>query len=109
MMLHTKYQVTRHCRFRQEDMFSQYKSKAEGKIQKSIQSSTSTDPRHHIRKRQNTRKHHTQESQEISPFPAGDHMPTIKYATPRNVPFRPLGYNLKKLGGGLLGYATYKY
>ena len=48
-MLHTKYQGTRHCRFRQEDLFyvSQYKSKAEGKTQKSIQSSTSTDPRHH--------------------------------------------------------------
>ena len=38
MMLHTKYQGTRHCRFRQEDlvMFSRYKSKAEGKNQKLI-------------------------------------------------------------------------
>ena len=48
-MLHTKYQGTRHCRFRQEDLvrFFQYKSKAESKTQKSIQASTTTDPRHH--------------------------------------------------------------
>ena len=77
MMLHTKYQGTRHCRLRQEDLvcFFQYKNKAEGKPQKSIQSSTTTDQRHHMGKLQNTRKHHTQESQEISPFLAGDHMP----------------------------------
>ena len=32
----------------------------------------------------------------------------VKYATSRNVPFKPQGYNLNKLGGGLLGYATYQ-
>ena len=44
-------------------------SKEEGKDQESIQSSTE----HHVGKWQNTRKHHIQESQEVSPFPAGDH------------------------------------
>ena len=36
MMLPTKYQGTRHCRFRQEDLvrFFQYKSKVESKTQK---------------------------------------------------------------------------
>ena len=56
-------------------LFSQYKSKAESRTQKSIHSSTITSPGHPMGKWQNTRKHHTQESQEISPFPAGDHMP----------------------------------
>ena len=31
------------------------------------------DPGHHMGKWQNTKKHHIQESQEVSPFPAGDH------------------------------------
>ena len=77
MMLQTKYQGTTHCRFRQEDLvcFPSIKFKAEDKNQKSIQSSTTTDPRHHMGKCQNTRKHNTQESQEISPFPADGHMP----------------------------------
>ena len=34
-----------------------------------IQSSTTRDPGHHM----TTRKHHIQESQGVSPFPAGDH------------------------------------
>ena len=110
VMLHTKYQGTRHCRFRQEDFicFPNIKFKAEDKNQKSIQSSTTTDPRHHMGKWQNTRKHHTQEIQEIGPFLVGDHMPMSKYATSKNVTFKPQGYNLNKLGGGLLGYATYQ-
>ena len=45
----------------------------EDKDQESIQSSTTPDPRNHMGKRQNTRKHHTQESQDVSSFPAGDH------------------------------------
>ena len=50
MILHTKYQGTRHCRFRQEDLvcFPNIKFKAEDKNQKLTQSSTTTDPRHHI-------------------------------------------------------------
>ena len=47
-------------------------SKEEGKDQELIQSSITSDPRHHMGKWQNTKKHHTQESQEVSPFPAGD-------------------------------------
>ena len=31
------------------------------------------DPGHHTGKRQNTIKHHTQESREVSPFPESDH------------------------------------
>ena len=74
MMLHTKYQGSVSCGIRQEDFFhvSPYKCK-EGKDQESIQSSTTPDPRHHMGKGQNTRKHHTHESQEVSPFPAGEH------------------------------------
>ena len=53
--------------------FRGYKIKQEGKDQESIQSSTTPDPGHHIGKGQNTRKYHIQESQEVSPFPAGDH------------------------------------
>ena len=70
-MLHTNYQGARYSRFRQDDlfMFSQYKSKAEGKTQKSIQSSTST-----ARDTIWESEHHTQESQEISHFQTGDHM-----------------------------------
>ena len=46
-----------------------YKSKKEDKDQNSIQSSTTPDPGHHMRKLQNTRKHLTQNNQEASPFP----------------------------------------
>ena len=41
-------------------------------IRKTIQSSTATDPGYHIRKQQNT-INITNKSQEVSPFPAGDH------------------------------------
>ena len=45
----------------------------EGKDQKSIQSSITPDPGHLMGKWQNIKKHHTQESQEASPFSADDH------------------------------------
>ena len=45
----------------------------EDKDQESIQSSTTPDPRHHMGKRQKHMKHYTQESQDVSSFPAGDH------------------------------------
>ena len=48
-------------------------SREKGKYQESIQSSTTPVLRHHMRKRQNTRKYHTQDSKEVSPFTAGDH------------------------------------
>ena len=48
------------------------KSKDQGKDQESIQSITTPDPGHH-KKWQNTRKYHTQDSQEAIPFLAGDH------------------------------------
>ena len=38
-----------------------------------MQSGTTPDPGHHTDKWQTTIKYHTQESQEVSPFPAGDH------------------------------------
>ena len=52
MMLPTKYQGTRHCRFRQEDLvcFPNIKFKAEDKNKESIQSSTTTDTIHHMGK-----------------------------------------------------------
>ena len=49
------------------------KSKKEGKVLKLLQWGTTPDQGHHMGKQQNTIKHHTQESQEISLFPAGDH------------------------------------
>ena len=49
------------------------KSKYEGRDQRPIKSSTTPDPGHHMRSVKNTRKHYIQESQEVSPFPAGDH------------------------------------
>ena len=53
------------------------KSKKEGNDLGSIQSSTTPDPGHHLGKYKYTIKHHTQESQEIGTFPAGDHMATV--------------------------------
>ena len=48
-------------------------SKEEGKDQELIQSSSTPDPGHHTRESdKDTRIHHTQESQKVSPFPAGD-------------------------------------
>ena len=38
-----------------------------------MQSNTTPDPRHHMGKCRNTKKHHIQERQEVSLFPAGDH------------------------------------
>ena len=45
-----------------------FKSKEEGKDQKYIQSSTTSDQRHHIRKWQNKSNQHTQESHVITDF-----------------------------------------
>ena len=45
----------------------------EGKDQESIQSSTTHGSGHLMRKWQKQKKHHIQESQEVSPFPASDH------------------------------------
>ena len=45
-------------------------SKKDGKDQKTIQSSTITDPGYHMGKWQKYNKHH---QQEVSPFPVGDH------------------------------------
>ena len=50
-------------------------SKEEGKGQELIQSSTTHNPGHDMVREvdKNTRKHHIQGSQEVSPFPTGDH------------------------------------
>ena len=52
MMLHTKYQGSRRCGFRQEDffMFSPYKSKKWDKGQESIQSSATPEAGYHMGK-----------------------------------------------------------
>ena len=47
--------------------------KEEANYQALIQLSTTPDPGHHMGKLQNTRKHHIQEKQELSPIQAGDH------------------------------------
>ena len=49
-----------------------HKSKEEGKDQDLIQSSTTPDTGTTWESEKNTRKHHIQESQEASPFPAGN-------------------------------------
>ena len=51
-------------------------SKKEGKDQESIQSSTTPDPGYPWESNKLTIRHH-KESQEVSPFPAGDHKATI--------------------------------
>ena len=57
----------------QENMFSKIRQcKLDGKDQQLIQSNNTPDPGHHMGKLQ-TRKHHILESQEASPFLAGDH------------------------------------
>ena len=48
-------------------------SKEEVKDKESIQSNTTLTENSIWENNKNTRKHHTQESQEVSPFPAGDH------------------------------------
>ena len=50
-----------------------HQNKEEAKDKESIQSSTTPDQGLHMGKRQNTRKHHIQENQGVSPFLAGDH------------------------------------
>ena len=48
------------------------RKKEEGKYQESIQSCTTPDPNNTWEGDKNTRKHHIQESQEVSTFSAGD-------------------------------------
>ena len=48
-------------------------SKKEGSNHESVQSSTTPDPGLHMGKGQKHKKHNTQKSPEVSPFPAGDH------------------------------------
>ena len=76
-MLHTKYQGTRHCRFRQEDLvcFPNIKVKQRAKPRNRYNQVPQLTQDTIWESDKNTRKHHTQETQEISHFPAGDHMP----------------------------------
>ena len=110
MMLHTKYQNTRHCRFRQEDLVCfpnltlKQRTKTRNRYSQVPQLTRDT-----IWESDKIQENTTHKSQEISPFPAGDYMPMKKYATSRNVTFKPQGYNLNKLAGGLLGSDNTKY
>ena len=55
-------------------VFSNHHSKEEGKDEESIQSSnTHMNQDNTWESDKNTRKHHIQESEEVSPFPAGGH------------------------------------
>ena len=76
MMLHTKYQGTRHCRFRQEDLvcFPNIKFKAEDKTRNRY-SQVPQLTQDTIWESDKIQENTTQESQEISLFQAGDHMP----------------------------------
>ena len=47
-----------------------YILKEEGNDQESLQSSTTSDPEYNVGKYQNTKQHHIQDSQEVSPFPS---------------------------------------
>ena len=53
------------------------RSKKEGKGQDSIQSSTTPDPGYQLESDNLPIRHHKRESQEVSPFPAGDHKTSI--------------------------------
>ena len=53
------------------------KSNKEGKDQESIQSSTTPDPGYQWKSNTSSQLEITNESQEVSPFPAGDHNATI--------------------------------
>ena len=54
-----------------------FKSKKEGKDKKLIQKSPHLTQDTTWESNEITIKHHTQESQEVSPFPAGDHKATM--------------------------------
>ena len=55
------------------DINDAFKSKEVGNDQESIQSSTTSYPRHHIGKRQNHQESSHIGEPRVSPFPAGDH------------------------------------
>ena len=57
-----------------------YKSKKADKDKESIQSSTKPDPGYQWESNKLTIRHH-KKSQEVSPFPAGDHKATINRRT----------------------------
>ena len=71
MMLHTKNQGTRLCCFKQEDLvcFPNIKVKQRAKPRNLYNLET---PYAKVTK---YKKHHTQESQDFSPFQAGNHIP----------------------------------
>ena len=76
-MLHTKYQGTRHCHFRQKDLvcFPNIKVKQRAKTGNRYNQVPQLTRDTIWESDKKTRKHQLQESAEISPSPAGDHMP----------------------------------
>ena len=61
---------------RRQNGFNGAQTKEEGKYQESIQSSSTLDPETVWESDRKTRKHHIQDSQEVSHFPTGDHKAT---------------------------------
>ena len=88
-------------------IFSFLESKEEGKNQESIQSNITPDLGRHIwESDKNTGKHHKQESQEISPFPACHHKAARKREDSTQMTKNPqkkhrLGTVSKKIFDGL--------
>ena len=76
MMLCAKYQGTRHCCFRQEDFvcFPNIKVKQRAKTRNGY-NQVPQPTRDTIWESDKIQENTTHKSQEISPFPAGDHMP----------------------------------
>ena len=108
-MLHTKYQGTRHCRFRQEDLvcFSNIKVKQRAKP-RSQYNQVPQLTRYIIRDSDKIQENTTHKRAKGSALPSRWSHAYVKYVTSRNVPLKPQGFNLNRFRGGLLGYATYQ-
>ena len=77
-------------------------NKKYGKDQETIQSSTAPDPGHHMRKYQNT-INITNKSQEVSPFPAGDHKAAVnRRKCMRNTTYITQKYHLGTVSKNIL-------
>ena len=88
-MLHTKYQYSMHFGFKQEDIkIFIFKVSKGAKIRNSIQSSTTPDPGYQGES-DKLIVDTTNESQEVSPFQAGDHKAHINRHAQRHSKHKP--------------------
>ena len=88
VMLHTKYQGTVHCRFRQEDLF--YVRGQNPEIDTIKYHNWPETPNGKVTKHKKIPQARKPRDQ---PFPSRWSHAYVKYATSRTVPFKPQGYN----------------